>query len=40
MMTAIPQACMEYTEVLTTMKLELGIALLIGIRIGWFLRDK
>jgi hypothetical protein len=32
----IPEACMQYTQVFTTFKLELGIALAVGILIGYF----
>ena len=37
-MTTIPEMCMAYTEVFTTLKLELVIMVLIGVGIGYLVR--
>jgi hypothetical protein len=37
-MTTIPEMCMAYTEVFTTLKLELAVMLLIGVLIGYVAR--
>jgi hypothetical protein len=39
-MTTIPEACMAYTEVFRTLKIELPIMLGIGVLIGYWLRSK
>ena len=37
-MTTIPGLCMQYTEVFTTLKLELFIATGVGVLIGYWVR--
>jgi uncharacterized membrane-anchored protein YhcB (DUF1043 family) len=37
-MTTIPEICMEYTKVFTVLKLELFIALVAGVLIGYWVR--
>jgi uncharacterized membrane protein (Fun14 family) len=37
-MTTIPEMCMAYTKVFRTLKLELGITILVGIAIGYIAR--
>jgi uncharacterized membrane protein (Fun14 family) len=39
-MTTIPEACMQYTSVFATMKLEAGICVVVGIAIGYFMKDR
>ena len=34
---SVPEACMEYTKVFTTLNLEVGIVFLVGIAFGFFL---
>ena len=34
---SVPEMCMEYTKVFTTLKLEVGIGFLVGIAFGCFL---
>lgn len=35
----IPETCLMYTKVFTTLKLEMAIALLAGIVLGWLLKS-
>ena len=39
-MTTIPEMCMAYTEVFRAFKIELGIVLVVGVLIGYWLRSK
>lgn len=39
-MTTIPEACMQYTSVFTTMKLEASICIVVGIAIGYFMKGR
>ena len=39
-MTTLPEMCMQYTEVFTTWRLEMGFAVVAGMAIGWWLGDR
>lgn len=37
-MNTIPEICMQYTQVFTTLKLELLVALVSGVIVGYWMR--